>query len=125
MKILLIDDDAFLRDMYATKFSECNHEVQSVDHADKAVQILEEGKKFDVLLIDMVMPGMSGIEFLQKVQTDNLCADTLCIVLSNQGQQADIDEAVAAGAHAYIIKAENVPSEVVEKVEKIVAEHKK
>ncbi len=125
MKILLIDDDVFLRDMYATKFAECKHEVQSVDHAGKAIQILEGGEKFDVILIDMVMPGMSGIEFLQKVHAQNLCADTFCIILSNQGQQADIDEAMAAGANAYIVKAENVPSEVVEKVEKVLAEQKK
>ncbi len=124
MRILLIDDDVFLRDMYATKFTEANHEVSSVDQADKAVQLLENGESFDVILVDMVMPGMSGVEFLQQVQNNGLCGGAVCVVLSNQGQKSDIDEATAAGAHDYIIKAENIPSEVVEKVEKILANTK-
>lgn len=119
MKILLIDDDVFLRDMYATKFTESGHDVEAVEQAERALQLLGEGTAFDVVLIDMVMPGMSGIEFLQQASAQKLCEDKVCIVLSNQGQQADIDEAMEAGAQAYIIKAEHIPSEVVKKVEDI------
>ena len=119
MKILLIDDDVFLRDMYATKFTESGHDVKAVEQAEKALQILDEEPDFDVVLIDMVMPGMSGIEFLQQATNKKMCDDKVCIVLSNQGQQADIDEAMAAGAQAYIVKAEHIPSEVVKKVEEM------
>lgn len=119
MKILLIDDDVFLRDMYATKFTESGHEVEAVEQAERALQILAEGTPFDVILIDMVMPGMSGVEFLQQASAQKMCDEKVCIVLSNQGQQADIDEAMAAGAQAYIVKAEHIPSEVVQKVEAI------
>ncbi len=125
MKILLIDDDVFLRDMYATKFTEAGHKVTAIEYAEEALRTLEEGADFDVVLVDMVMPGMSGIEFLQKVSEQNLCQETLCIVLSNQGQQADIDEAMQSGAQAYIVKAEYIPSEVVKKVEDIYAEKEK
>lgn len=125
MKILLIDDDVFLRDMYATKFAEAGHKVTSIEYAEEALRTLEAGTDFDVVLVDMVMSGMSGIEFLQKVSEQNLCQETVCIVLSNQGQQADIDEAIQSGAQAYIVKAEYIPSEVVRKVEDIYAEKEK
>ncbi len=125
MKILLIDDDVFLRDMYATKFIESGHEVVSIEHADEALRFLADNNDIDVVLVDMVMPGMSGIEFLQRAGENNLCQEKICIVLSNQGQKADIDEAMNAGAQAYIVKAEHIPSEVVKKVEGIYTEKSK
>lgn len=125
MKILLIDDDVFLRDMYATKFTECGHTVEAVDKAELALQMLRQKNAFDVILVDMVMPGMTGIEFIQTALAETLVGKAVCVVLSNQGQQADINEALEAGAASYIIKAEHIPSEVVEKTEAIWNEHKK
>lgn len=121
MKVLLIDDDVFLRDMYATKFVECGHEVEAVDHGEKALTVVQSGHDFDVILVDMVMPGMSGVELITTMQNEGLVGKAVCIVLSNQGQQADIDEAMAAGAASYIIKAEHIPSDVVTEVEQILA----
>lgn len=122
MKILLVDDDTFLRDMYATKFIECGHDVQTAVHASDALRVLEQDTSFDLVIVDMIMPGMTGVELmieLKKVKPD---LATKFIVLSNQGQDQDIDEAKAAGAIGYIIKAQSVPSEVVKRVEEIVNE---
>ena len=119
MKVLLIDDDAFLRDMYATKFAECGHEVVSADQATAAMTVLANQTDIDVVLVDMVMPGMSGTELITQIKAEGLAADAIIIVLSNQSQKADIDEALAAGAVDYIVKAEHIPSEVVAKVEQI------
>lgn len=124
MKVLLIDDDVFLRDMYATKFVECGHEVEAVDHGEKALTLVESGHDFDVILVDMVMPGMSGVELITTMQNQGYVGKAVCIVLSNQGQQADIDEAMAAGAVSYIVKAEHIPSDVVAEVEKILTANK-
>lgn len=117
MKILLVDDDLFLRDMYATKFSETGHEVSAVDHGERALSQLESDDSFDVILVDMVMPGMNGTELVRQMKERNLAEHSLLIVLSNQGQQADIDEAKEAGVSEYIIKAEHIPSDVVRRVE--------
>lgn len=122
MKVLLVDDDVFLRDMYAAKFNECKHQVQAVGQASEALNILEKETNFDVVLVDMVMPGMTGVELLTSIREKNLLNEATCIMLSNQGQQADIDEAIEAGAKSYIVKAEHLPSEVVQKVEKILQE---
>ncbi|MFN3188386.1 MAG: response regulator [Candidatus Paceibacteria bacterium] len=126
MRILLVDDDMFLRDMYATKFSECAHEVVAVENTAEALRTLEQDKKFDVILMDMIMPGMSGTEFLESAKEILSQAGIKAIMLSNQGQDEDIDEAKAAGAIGYLIKAHMIPSEVVREVEKIMeAENKK
>lgn len=119
MKILLVDDDAFLRDMYATKFTETGDTVEVAKSANEAMTIVAD-KAIDLVLVDMVMPGMTGVDFIKAVKANPDIAKTKCIVLSNQGEQSDIDAAMEAGATGYIIKAESIPSEVVEKVHKLV-----
>lgn len=116
MKALLVDDDAFLREMYATKFTEKGHTVEVTESAEQGLTKLQDGQ-FDVVLLDMVMPGMTGVEFLQKVQELHLNPAPKCIVLSNQGEESDMKKARDAGATGYIVKAQMIPSEVLEKVE--------
>ena len=119
MKILLVDDDTFLRDMYATKFIECGHDVTPAIHASDALRILSTVTDFDLMLVDMIMPGMTGVELLAELKSSMPKLKMKKIVLSNQGQDQDIEEANEAGAIGYIIKAQSVPSEVVKKVEEI------
>lgn len=117
MKLLLVDDDAFLRDMYAIKFNEAGHEVAVAVSGEEALRLLASSEP-DAILLDMVMPGMSGVDLLEKIKEMGL--KSKCIVLSNQGEQNDIDAANATGAVGYIIKAESIPSQVVAKVEALV-----
>ncbi len=119
MKLLLVDDDAFLRDMYAIKFTENGHSVEVVDSGASALLKLKSSQDFDIILLDMIMPGMSGVELIQSIKQEFPDMDAKCIVLSNQGQSEDIEEATEAGAAGYIIKAESVPSDVLKKVEAI------
>jgi CheY-like chemotaxis protein len=121
MKLLLVDDDAFLRDMYAIKFTECGHQVDAVDSGAAALTKLQEDSSFDVVILDMIMPGMSGTELVTEAKKRFPDIIARYIVLSNQGQEADISEAMAAGAFGYIIKAESIPSEVVKKVETLMS----
>lgn len=119
MKLLLVDDDAFLRDMYATKFGELGHEVDAAENGAAALRKLEQDPNFDVVLLDMIMPGMSGVDLIKAIHERLPEVKAKCIVLSNQGLDEDIEQATAAGAVGYIIKAEAIPSDVVKKVEKI------
>ena len=120
MKILLVDDDAFLRDMYGTKFMEEGHTVETAETAEVALDILFQ-KKFEVVLMDMIMPGFDGIDLLKKIKLEKLGGDPVCIILSNQSEESDKKEAAKAGAAGYIVKAEMIPSEVVKKVLEIVS----
>lgn len=119
MKLLLVDDDAFLRDMYATKFTESGHEVEAAESAVLAFAKVEKEDQYDVILLDMIMPGMTGVEFIDAIKQKFPNLKSQCIVLSNQGQDEDISAAKKAGAIGYIIKAESVPSDVVKKVENL------
>lgn len=115
MKILLVDDDAFLRDMYATKFRELGHTIDAAQTAENALTKLREGE-YDVVLLDMVMPGMSGVELLKSVKGEKIGGNPICIMLSNQSEESDKESALKEGAAGYIVKAELIPSEVVERV---------
>ena len=125
MKILLVDDDAFLRDMYASKFISCGHEVEVADSSSTAIGKFQAGVIFDLVILDMVMPGTSGVELLKIIKEKFPDQIKQSIFLSNQGQDEDISEATEAGAIGYIVKAHSIPSEVVKTVEKIIADHKK
>jgi CheY-like chemotaxis protein len=118
MKLLLVDDDGFLRDMYALKFSESGHEVEVADSPSKALSLLARKSDFDIILLDMIMPGMTGVELMQAIRAEFPDLSAKYVVLSNQGQDEDIEAAKKAGAVGYIIKAKSIPSEVVKKVEK-------
>ena len=117
MKLLLVDDDVFLRDMYALKFKESGHDVEVADSPQRALLLLGQRADFDIILLDMIMPNMTGVELMQRIMTEFPDNKAKFIVLSNQGQEEDVEEAKAAGAVGYIIKATMIPSEVVKRVE--------
>jgi CheY-like chemotaxis protein len=124
MKILLVDDDGFLRDMYTTKFIGSGHTVDGADGAATVLSKLQQGTVYDLVIMDMVMPGTSGVELLTIIKEKFPEQTKNCIFLSNQGQDEDIREATEAGAIGYIIKAESIPSEVVKKVDEIMKKNK-
>ena len=118
-KVLIVDDDKFLLNMYSIKFSKNNYEVNSATSGEEAFTKIKEGYIPDVILLDIVMPGMDGFEVLEKLRTDKIAPNALVIMLTNQGQLSDIDKAKGFGINGYIIKATTIPSEVVEEVTKI------
>ncbi len=118
MKILLVDDDVFLRDMYATKFTEHGDTVEGARDGAEALRMVASGS-YDVVITDMVMPGMTGADLIQKIKENDTTKGQRCIVLSNQGEESDITDAKKKGADGYIIKAEMVPSEVVKRVHEL------
>ena len=118
-KILIVDDDSFLLDMYALKFSQNGFEVYGVSGGKEALDKLRGGLTPDVILMDITMPDMDGFEMLTKMNSENLCKDCVKIVLSNKNQQADIDESKRLNVAGYIVKANFTPSEVIKKVEEV------
>ena len=115
-KILIVDDDVFLLDMYAMKFNQNNFEVNTATDGADAIEKLKGGFIPDVILLDVIMPKMDGFEMLQQINDQKLCESCVKVVLSNKGQQSDIDQGKSLGASGYIVKANATPGEVVKEV---------
>jgi CheY-like chemotaxis protein len=112
-KIYLTDDDRFLLDMYAVKFKAAGHEVTAFNSGRDVLDALRTKPAPDAVLLDIVMPEIDGFEVLETMKKENLGSPTMkAIVLSNQGQESDIERAKKLGAVGYIIKASAIPSEV-------------
>lgn len=123
-KIMLVDDDAFLLDMYSLKFKNSGYEIISVNNPEEAVEILKGGENPDIVLFDLVMSGIGGWGFIKAVRENKLVEDAVFLVLSNQGQQIDFDTAKSYNVDGYVIKALATPSEVLSEVEKVYKEKK-
>ncbi len=119
-KVLIVDDDEFLLNMYSVKFAKSGVEVVTALASDAAIAKLKEGFEPDVMLIDIVMPDMDGFGLLEKIRAEKLAPKSAVIFLTNQGQSADIERAKKLGANGYIVKASTIPSEVFNEVLKCI-----
>lgn len=117
--VLLVDDDKFLLNMYALKFKNSGFGAETAESAEIALQKLRDGLAPALILCDLVMPSMDGLEFIRRVKEEGLAKGTPLVVLSNQGQNTEIERAKELGVAGYIVKASTIPSEVVEEVKKI------
>lgn len=118
-KVIIVDDDKFLLDMYALKFQNDGIEVETAENGEELIKKLKEGLTADLLLLDIIIPGLDGLSILEKIKKDGLIGGMKVVMLTNQGDPEEIKRAKALGADDYIIKATAIPSEVVEKVKSI------
>lgn len=121
IKILLIEDDPFLSSMYSTKFELENFIVFSGDDGRKGLN-LAMSEIPDIILLDIMMPVMNGFEVLENLKKDDLTKNIPVILLTNLNQKDDIERGLAMGANDYLIKAHFMPSEVVDKIRKVMSE---
>lgn len=118
-KILLVDDDPLLVRMYQKKFELDGHEVKTVSDGEK-VQTETYSFKPNLILLDIMMPKVNGLEALKKLKKDEKTKTIPVILLTNLGgTQADIDQGLELGAIAYLVKSNYTPKEVVEKAKEI------
>ena len=115
-KIMLVDDDSFLINMYSMKFGKSGFEVTAATSAADALKKLKEGYVPDIILLDIIMPGMDGLQLLEEIKKENLGSTATKIMLTNQSDAADIEKAKSLGIDGYIVKATTIPSEVITNV---------
>lgn len=119
-KVLIIEDDQFLRDLLVTKLLKENFEVDTAidgpGGAEKAVTIHP-----DVILLDIILPGIDGFEILKRVRTNATpdIAKTPIILLSNLGQETDVEKGRTLGADDYLIKSNFTIDEIIEKIRRV------
>lgn len=120
-KILIVDDDQFLLNMYSSKFGKNGFDATTVTSGQEALSKLKEGFTPDILLLDVTLPGMDGVELLQKIREERLAQKSVVIMLTNSDKEQDMARAKALDVDGYILKAATLPSEVIDEVIKIVS----
>ena len=121
--VLLVDDDQFLRSMYARKFDASGFQVISAGTADEALEQLRGGLLPQAIVFDVVMPHLDGYDFMGIVSKEKLAPQAAKIALSNEQQVQEPARLAALGIDSQLMKASAVPSEIVGEVEKII-QHK-
>jgi len=118
-KIVFIDDDKFLLDMYVTKFKKSGFDVTAFSSAQEALDKLKDATDYDAVVFDIIMPGMDGWTFAAEYRKLNLLPNAKFVVLSNQNQQEDIQKSKDLKVDLFIVKALKTPSEVVSEINAI------
>lgn len=117
-KIAIIEDDIAIVQMYRTKFELEGYDVQTAGDGVSGLSLVKESKP-EVVLLDLMMPGMGGVDMLSNLKRDPELKDTKVIVLTNMGDTETANKVFKLGATDFIVKAEMTPRQVSEKVKKV------
>jgi DNA-binding response OmpR family regulator len=117
-KILIIEDDPFLNEMYATKFSQSGFQIEIAIDGQEGLRKIKTIKP-DLILLDIVLPKIDGFEVLKTVKEDAKLNKIPIVLLTNLGQKKEVEKGLALGADEYVIKAHFTPTAVVAKVKEI------
>lgn len=120
-KILWVEDDQFLSSILAVKLSHEGSVGFYAKNGEEALEILGRETP-DIILLDLLLPGMTGFEVLQAIRANSKMANVPIIVLSNLGQKEDMEKTKQLGATKYLIKAEHDLDDIVNEVAKALAE---
>lgn len=118
-KILIIEDDDFFRELVRKKLlSNKDFEIIEAIDGEKGIQAMKE-KKPDMVLLDLLLPNVDGFEVLSKAKADSDISNIPIIILSNLGQQEDIEKALKLGANDYLIKSQFDINQIVDKIRNV------
>ena len=123
-KILIVEDDNFVAEVYLAKLSEMGYETVLAQNGEEGLVELKKGK-VDLILLDSLMPIMNGIEMLEEVKKNEEWKNIPVILLTNIGEKESIQKVREMGVKNYLIKSHFTPAEVIEKVESVFKENKK
>lgn len=122
-KILLVEDDEFLRDICKRKLEKEGFTVSlAVDGNEAMKKIMEE--KFELILLDVILPGIDGFEILKRTKADPNKSSTPIVMLTNLGQTSDVEKGFSLGADDYIVKAHFTVGEIIEKIKEVLERKK-
>lgn len=116
--VLLVEDDVFLSGIYQKKFEMDGFKVSTANNGEKGLADVKK-KKPDIVLLDVLLPKLDGFAVLERLKADVAVKNIPVILLTNLGQKDDVEKGLQAGAADYLIKAHFKPSEVVDKIKKV------
>lgn len=122
-KIMLVEDDVALRDIYSSRFEAEGYKVAIASDGEEALTVAVKEKP-DLILLDIMMPKISGFDVLDILRNTPETKHTKIIVMSALSQTADMEKGKNLGADEYLVKSQVTLSEVVEKVKQMIAKKK-
>jgi len=114
-KILIIEDDKFLRELITRKLLNEAYEVSEAVDGEEGIKKIKEEKP-DLVLLDLILPGIDGFEVLSQMRKESALSSIPVIILSNLGQKEDVEKGLKMGAVDYLIKAHFTPGEIIDKI---------
>lgn len=116
--VMIIEDDKFLRELASQKLEKDGFRVMGTATGQDALEAMKKDKP-DVVILDLILPGMDGYEVLAKIREDAILGDVPVIILSNLGQEEDIAKAKKLGATDYLVKAHFSFGEIIKKIREV------
>jgi CheY-like chemotaxis protein len=117
-RILIIEDEEFLMDMYRLKFEREGYEILAAIDGKKGLEIAKKEKP-GIILLDLVLPVMNGFEVLEKLKADPDTVDIKVVILSNLGQDEEISKGISKGAVGYLVKSNMTPAQILDYVKNL------
>lgn len=118
--ILIIEDDDFLRSLTVAKLEKEGFHVRVATNGEEGLHHLHEEVP-DLLILDLMLPIISGFEVLKTIRTDEIMKELKVIVFSNLGEEADIKTCLDLGVTDYLVKANFTLDELVDKIKTVLA----
>ncbi|MBI1862974.1 response regulator [Candidatus Microgenomates bacterium] len=119
-RILIIDDELYLRELYEEVIQSAGYEVETALDGKEGLEKIRTGN-FDLILLDVMMPELDGIGVMQKLNTEDPkpAKMPVIVICTNLSHDPVINEAIKLGAKAYIVKADVVPDQIIEKIKQL------
>lgn len=114
-KILIVEDDDFLRSLAVSKLEKAGYTVLTAANGEDGLKNAT-GEAPDLLILDLMLPGMSGFDVLEALRKDAGGKNMKVLVFSNLGDEADVKRCTSLGVADYLVKANFTLDELVEKV---------
>lgn len=116
--LLLVEDDALLTRLYQKRFTKDRHEVITARDGEEGLELMEKEQP-DLVLLDIMMPKMSGLEMLERIKANPATRSVPVVILTNLAGEEEQARALELGAVAYIVKSNNDPIKISAKVQEI------
>lgn len=122
-KVLLVEDEEFIRDLYKRQLEKDDFVVDAFVSGVPALESLEKNA-YDLIVLDIMLPQMSGLEILKKIKANEQTKKIPVILLTNLGYEGIIKEGFSLGADGYLIKSSYSPNQIVTEIKEILQKSK-
>jgi DNA-binding response OmpR family regulator len=119
-RILIVEDDEFLAEIYNREFLSAGYECQIAADGERALSMMKESN-YDLILLDIMLPKMDGLTVLEHIRKDSKTAKVPVVILSNLSQDSTVKQGLALGANGYLLKAQYLPQQAVNEVKKFLS----